>query len=105
MRRVLQLVSIPLIVAGLAALLLADSRPETVRTTFQVTGMHCGSCSSAINASLEKTAGVIEASADHEAGTAEALYYPRKVEAEELKTEIEKLGYTVTGMETEAVEL
>jgi len=36
---------------------------------------------------------------------AEAVYHPRKVGVEELKAEIEKLGYTVTGMETEAVDL
>jgi len=41
---------------------------------------------------------------DHEKGTAEATYRPRKVEADKLKAEIEKLGYTVTGMETESVE-
>jgi len=47
---------------------------------------------------------VNEAKADHEKGTAEATYRPRKVEADKLKAEIEKLGYTVTGMETESVE-
>ena len=45
-----------------------------------------------------------EASADHEDGLAEAVYQPREVDAEELKAEIEKLGYMVTGMQTEAVE-
>jgi copper chaperone CopZ len=92
-------------VLGLAVPLMADSHPETVRTVFQVKGMHCGGCSSAITSTLQKKSGVIEASADHEKGVAEAVYKPRKVEVEELKTEIEKLGYTVTGMETEAVEL
>jgi len=105
MRRVVRLVPITLLVLGLAAPLMADSRPDTVRTTFQVTGMHCGGCSSAITSTLEKMNGVIEVSADHEEGVAEAVYHPRKVEVEDLKTEIEKLGYTVTGMETEAVDL
>ena len=48
--------------------------------------------------------GVEKASADHEMGFAEAVYRPRQVGAEELETEIEKLGYTVTGTKTEAVE-
>lgn len=104
MRRLVQLVPFILLVLGLAAPLVADSPPDTVRTTFQVTGMHCDGCSSAITATLEKMSGVVEASADHEKGVAEAVYHPRKVEIEELKTEIEKLGYTVTGMETVAVE-
>lgn len=104
MRRRLQLVLMVLVVLGLAIPLTADSPPDTVRTTFQVTGMHCNGCSSAITATLEKMSGVVEASADHENGVAEAVYHPRKVDVEELKTEIEKLGYTVTGMETEAVD-
>jgi copper chaperone CopZ len=104
MRSFVRAVPIILLILGLAVPLTADSRPETVRTTFQVAGMHCGGCSSAIIATLEKMSGVVEASADHEKGVAEAVYHPRKVGLEELKAEIEKLGYTVTGMETEAVE-
>jgi len=104
-RRVFRLIFVSLAVVGFAATLIADSPPDTVRTIFQVDGMHCNGCSSAITATLEKMNGVIEVLADHKNGVAEAVHKPRKVEAEELKTEIEKLGYTVTGMETEAVEL
>jgi copper chaperone CopZ len=96
--------TVVLAVLALVAPLAADGRPDTVRTTFQVKGMHCGGCSSAIIATLEKVDGVIDVSSDHEKGVAEAVYRPRKVEADELKAEIEKLGYTVTGMETEAAE-
>jgi copper chaperone CopZ len=101
---VIRLVTVVLALAALTAPLAADGRPDTVRTTFQVKGMHCGGCSSTITATLEKVDGVIEASADHERGVAEAVYRPRKVEVDELKAEIEKLGYTVSGMETEIVE-
>lgn len=80
------------------------SRPDTVRTVFAVEGMHCESCSSAITVALEKTEGVVEASADHELGTAEAIYHSRQVTAETLATEIEDLGYTVTGETTETFE-
>jgi len=97
-------IAIFFVVVGLAAPLIADSRPETVRTVFEVSGMHCDGCSSAITTTLENTTGVVEASADHEKGLAEAVYHPRKVEVEELRKEIEKLGYTVTGMKTEVVE-
>jgi copper chaperone CopZ len=98
--------NLPVVFALLAlvAPLAADNPPDTVRTTFQVEGMHCGGCSSAIIATLENADGVIEVSSDHEKGVAEVVYRPRKVEVDELKAEIEKLGYTVTGMETEAVE-
>jgi len=101
---VVRLVMVVLALAVLTTPLAADSPPDTVRTTFQVEGMHCGGCSSAIIATLEKVDGVIDVSSDHEKGVAEAVYRPRKVEADELKAEIEKLGYTVTGMETEIVE-
>jgi len=104
MRYGFRLVMVVLALAVLAVPIAADSPPDTVRTTFQVEGMHCGGCSSAIIATLEKVDGVIDISSDHEKGVAEVVYRPRKVEADELKAEIEKLGYTVTGMETEAVE-
>jgi len=104
MRNVVRGLPVAFALLALVAPLAADSPPDTVRTTFQVDGMHCGGCSSAIIATLEKADGVIEVSADHEEGVAEVVYRPRKVEVDELKAEIEKLGYTVTGMETEAVE-
>lgn len=92
------------LIAALAPVAAAGGRPDTVKTTFQVQGMHCDGCSSTITATLEALDGVVEASADHEKGVAEAVYHPRKVEVEVLKTKIEKLGYTVGGMETEEVE-
>jgi copper chaperone len=104
MRNVVRILAVVFALLALAAPLAADSPPDTVRTTFQVKGMHCGGCSSAIIATLEKVDGVIEVSSDHEKGVAEVVYRPRKVEADEHKAEIEKLGYTVTGMETEAVD-
>lgn len=104
MHRVIRCAGALLVVFALIAPAAASGRPDTVRTVFQVEGMHCGGCSTTITATLERMDGVIEASADHEKGVAEALYHPRKVEAEELKEEIEKLGYTVTSMKTEAVE-
>jgi copper chaperone CopZ len=66
--------------------------------------MHCEACSTSIVSTLEKVKGVAGASADHETGVAEAIYWPRKVEVEMLKGEIEKLGYTVVGMKTERVD-
>jgi copper chaperone CopZ len=82
----------------------ADSPSDLVRTSFTVEGMHCDGCSSAIVASLERLDGVVEAVADHEAGTAAAVYRPRTVSLEALEEAIEKLGYTVTGTTTETVE-
>lgn len=75
-----------------------------VRTVFTVEGMHCDGCTAAIVGALQRIDGVVEASADHEKGQAVAVYRPRKASADELKQAIEKLGYTVTAMETTPVE-
>jgi copper chaperone CopZ len=94
-----------LAVAGLfIGLVACNQGPDQVRTVFSVEGMHCDACSTSIVTSLEKVDGVEGAVADHETGIAEAAYRPSAVDVETLKSEIEKLGYTVIGMETEAVE-
>ncbi|HOC41478.1 MAG TPA: heavy-metal-associated domain-containing protein [Thermoanaerobaculales bacterium] len=77
--------------------------PEAVRTVFTVSGMHCDSCNAAVSAALEGADGVLEASADYTKGQAAAVYRAKRVSAEELKAEIEKLGYTVTAMTTTPV--
>jgi copper chaperone CopZ len=79
-------------------------RENPVRTVFTVEGMHCDGCSSAITEALTRIDGVEEASADHEKGVAEAVYRSSNIDVEELKAEIEGLGYTVTGARTEAIE-
>ena len=104
MRRIIKVAAIVLMGCAFVGTAAADGQTDVVKTVFTVSGMHCGGCSSTITATLERVDGVDEASADHEKGTAEAIYRPRKVDADELKAEIEKLGYTVTEMETEAVE-
>ena len=89
---------------GLAATAAAGGRADLERAVFTVEGMHCDGCSATITATLERVEGVVEAAADHEQGRAEAVYRPREVAVEELKAEIEKLGYTVTGVKTDAFE-
>ena len=90
--------------SALAATLAGCARENPVRTVFDVEGMHCDGCSTSITAALMGTDGVEEASADHEKGVAEAVYRASEVDVEELKAEIEKLGYTVTGTQTAVVE-
>jgi Cu+-exporting ATPase len=94
-----------LLAAGLLVTFTGCSqRADQSRTVFAVEGMHCDACSTSIVTTLEKLEGVDGASADHEKGVAEAIYRSRKVDVETLKTEIEKLGYTVVGMKTEIVD-
>jgi copper chaperone CopZ len=102
MRR-LKPVMTTLLTAGLLLGAACSREVEPVRTVFTVSGMHCDACSTSIVATLEKVEGVDAVSADHELGVADAVYREKVVSAEELKREIEGLGYTVTGMETSAV--
>jgi copper chaperone CopZ len=62
--------------------------------------MTCESCSSAITDALTKVDGVEQATADHVAGTAEAVVTSPAVSPEQLAAEIEGLGYTVTSIST-----
>jgi copper chaperone CopZ len=103
MRRTVSATTI-LVVAALVAGIGCARQDHTAHTTFTVEGMHCESCSASIMSTLEKVDGVDSVTADHELGVAEAFYQPTAVDAEALKVEIEKLGYTVTGMKTETLE-
>ena len=83
------------------ALLLVACAPSPVRTTFTVHGMHCDGCSGAITEAISTLEGVIEASADHELGTAVAVHRPDLAPVERLTSEIESLGYTVVAGRSE----
>ena len=91
-------------VVGGVLMAMAGDSGDAVKTRFEVEGMHCDGCSATIVGTLERIDGVLSASANHEKGIAEATYRPRDVSPDELKAAIEKLGYTVTAMETTSVE-
>ena len=102
-RTVACLLSLAVLTAAACSLPEGDS-PEVVRTVFTVSGMHCDNCNAAITGTLLGIDGVVEVSADYTKGEAVAVLRPKQVSADELKAAIEKLGYTVTAMETTAVE-
>ncbi|MEE4270783.1 MAG: heavy-metal-associated domain-containing protein [Thermoanaerobaculales bacterium] len=92
------------VLALLAVGLACSPQPPPTRASFTVDGMTCGSCSSAITTALSEMNGVTRASADHEAGTAEAVITSSEVSVQQLAAEIESLGFTVTGTTTEPVD-
>jgi copper chaperone CopZ len=94
------LVVLATLMAGAVPAALAADSGDTVSTTFAVEGMHCDGCSATIVGTLKRVDGVLSATAAHDEGVAEATYRPGDVSADQLKAEIEKLGYTVTAMET-----
>ena len=63
---------------------------------FDVEGMTCASCEVSIKMVLEKVDGVIEVSADADAGSAQARFDPAKTDATVLAAAITKLGYAAT---------
>ena len=77
---------------------------EPVQVKFTVEGMTCESCSAAITETLSEVEGVEHASADHVAGSAEAVVVGSEVTVEQLSAEIEGLGYTVTATEITPVQ-
>ena len=65
--------------------------------TMQVKGMHCGSCEALVKEALQEIGGVEDVEVSASSGTARVLYDEGAVSSEDLKTAIEKEGYTVSG--------
>lgn len=65
--------------------------------TIQVKGMHCGSCEALVKEALEELGGVEDVEVSLSSGTATVLYDEHTVSFEDLKSAIEKEGYTVSG--------
>lgn len=63
---------------------------------FDVEGMTCASCEVSIKMALKKVEGVVEVSADAEAGSAHAKFDPTKTDGAALAAAITKLGYAAT---------
>ncbi len=65
--------------------------------TFTVDGMHCSGCAAAIQALLQRSAGVHKVSASFEDGLVRVLYDPQGTNVEQLTATIEQGAYRVTG--------
>jgi Cu+-exporting ATPase len=68
---------------------------DSIKGTFPIVGMHCASCASIIERTLNKIDGIefIEVSLGNESITLE--YNPNKVSIESLNKEIQPIGYTI----------
>ncbi|SMO54963.1 heavy metal translocating P-type ATPase [Fodinibius sediminis] len=69
---------------------------ELRKLTLRVEGMHCASCVSAVEKSLQRQEGVEEASVNLATESASISYDARKVSEEELRERIEAAGYSVS---------
>jgi copper chaperone len=64
-------------------------------TAFSVQGMNCDGCAKGIGAALRFLPGVASARVRHDPGEAMVTYDPASVSIDQLKREIEELGYAV----------
>lgn len=97
---------IVLLVAAAAAIavVFGCSGPTLTEASFTIEGMSCESCSNAITETLGRLEGVESVSADHIVGSATVVFLSPVATAEQLASEIESLGYTVTSTETRAID-
>lgn len=65
----------------------------TVRKTFIVEGMHCGSCAVSTGMLLKSLKGVVSARANYESKSAEVEYDDAKIGLAEMNRALEGLGY------------
>ena len=63
--------------------------------TLNVTGMTCGGCENAVKRGLGRLEGVGEVIASHVASTVEVTFDPSRVSADEVRSRIGAMGYTV----------
>ena len=71
---------------------------DEVQKRFDITGMHCPSCSMLVKMSLVDLDGVISAEVDHRSGVAEVAYDPDKLDDDAIIAEIIKAGYDATAI-------
>lgn len=69
-------------------------KPQGESVTFNITGMHCTSCSMNIDGELEDTDGVFEAKTSYAHAKTVVKYDPSKVTVQKLQQVIESLEYT-----------
>lgn len=67
--------------------------------TFNVSGMHCASCSTIISKKIANLEGVDSVNVNFATEKAKIIFDSEKIELDEMNSEIEKLGYTLTSSE------
>lgn len=62
---------------------------------FQISGMHCSSCSLNIDGELEEQAGVLSSSTSYAKSITTVKFNKKKIDVEQLMQTIRNLGYEV----------
>ena len=63
--------------------------------TFNIEGMSCGHCKTAVEEELNSLSGVERSNADFERGTVEVAYDEGSVTTEDIRLAVEEAGYTL----------
>lgn len=71
---------------------------KVVKKTIKIEGMHCTSCAMSIDMDLEDLEGVSSCKTSYTKQTAEVEFDEEKVQEEEVKEVIEKLGYKTSSV-------
>lgn len=66
---------------------------ENIKMTFPVVGMSCASCAARVDKTLNRQAGVVSASVNYAAATAQVEFDPGKCSAESLRKAVQDAGY------------
>ena len=66
---------------------------NAVVSTFEVSGMTCGGCSSGLRLEVKKIEGVEDVKVSHEESFAAVTYDPDKVSTKDILKAIEKMGF------------
>ena len=66
------------------------------KVSLMIGGMHCGSCSMAIEMVLKDTKGVKSAKVDYNSKKAEIEFDPKQINVAELKRAVTKIGFTAS---------
>ena len=68
----------------------------TQKKEFTITGMHCNSCALVIKTTLEDKEGVASVSVSYDSKKAVLEFDDQKTSIDDIKSEIESLGYKAT---------
>jgi copper chaperone CopZ len=74
---------------------LQSTKSDASTVTFQLSGLHCTSCSLNIDSALEDLPGVHDSSTSYAKSKTTIKYDPSAADLDQLKKTIESLGYQV----------